>query len=34
MVDLPEIASLDRRTGLKIVSFDRIGDDLRILARL
>ena len=34
MADLPEIATLDRRSGLKIVSFDRIGDDLRILARL
>ena len=34
MADIPEIASLDRRTGLKIVSFERIGDDLRILARL
>ena len=34
MADLPEIASLDRRSGLKIVSFERIGDDLRIIARL
>ena len=34
MVNLPEIASLDRRIALKIVSLDRIGDDLRIVARL
>jgi len=34
MVNLPEVLSLGKRTALKIVSFDRIGDDLRILARL
>jgi diaminohydroxyphosphoribosylaminopyrimidine deaminase/5-amino-6-(5-phosphoribosylamino)uracil reductase len=34
MVNLPEIVSLDRRIALKIVSLDRIGDDLRIVARL
>ena len=33
MVDLPAIASLDRRVSLKTLSVDRLGDDLRILAR-
>jgi diaminohydroxyphosphoribosylaminopyrimidine deaminase/5-amino-6-(5-phosphoribosylamino)uracil reductase len=34
MVDLRGIASLDRRIKLRIASLDRIGDDIRILARL
>jgi diaminohydroxyphosphoribosylaminopyrimidine deaminase/5-amino-6-(5-phosphoribosylamino)uracil reductase len=33
MVDLPAIASLDKRLSLKILALDRVGDDLRILAR-
>jgi len=33
MVDLPALASLDERIRLKIASVERIGDDLRILAR-
>ncbi len=34
MANLPEIVSLDKRTSLKIMSLERIGDDLRIIARL
>jgi diaminohydroxyphosphoribosylaminopyrimidine deaminase/5-amino-6-(5-phosphoribosylamino)uracil reductase len=34
MVSIPGFASLDERIKLKISSMDRIGDDLRILARL
>ena len=33
IADLPPPAGLDRRTGLRIVSLERLGDDLRILAR-
>jgi diaminohydroxyphosphoribosylaminopyrimidine deaminase / 5-amino-6-(5-phosphoribosylamino)uracil reductase len=33
MVDLSDMTSLDQRVKLKIRSVDRIGDDLRILAR-
>jgi diaminohydroxyphosphoribosylaminopyrimidine deaminase/5-amino-6-(5-phosphoribosylamino)uracil reductase len=33
MLDLPAVASLEARTKLKILSLDRVGDDLRILAR-
>jgi diaminohydroxyphosphoribosylaminopyrimidine deaminase/5-amino-6-(5-phosphoribosylamino)uracil reductase len=33
MVDLPAFASLEARTKLKMLSLDRVGDDLRILAR-
>ena len=33
MLDLPAIASLDRRIALKTLSVDRLGEDLRILAR-
>ena len=33
MLDLPAVASLEARTNLKILSLDRVGDDLRILAR-
>lgn len=33
MLDLPGVSSLDRRIGMKIASVDRIGEDLRILAR-
>jgi diaminohydroxyphosphoribosylaminopyrimidine deaminase/5-amino-6-(5-phosphoribosylamino)uracil reductase len=34
MVDLPGFAALEKRPKLKIQSLDRIGDDIRILARL
>jgi diaminohydroxyphosphoribosylaminopyrimidine deaminase/5-amino-6-(5-phosphoribosylamino)uracil reductase len=34
MVDLRGVASLDDRVRLKIASLERIGDDIRILARL
>jgi diaminohydroxyphosphoribosylaminopyrimidine deaminase/5-amino-6-(5-phosphoribosylamino)uracil reductase len=33
MLDLPAFASLEERLKLRIVSLDRLGDDLRILAR-
>jgi diaminohydroxyphosphoribosylaminopyrimidine deaminase/5-amino-6-(5-phosphoribosylamino)uracil reductase len=33
MFDLPALASLDERIKLGIVSLDRVGEDLRILAR-
>jgi diaminohydroxyphosphoribosylaminopyrimidine deaminase/5-amino-6-(5-phosphoribosylamino)uracil reductase len=33
MVNLAEMVSLDQRVKLAIRSVDRIGDDLRILAR-
>jgi len=33
MLDLPAVASLDARLRLRIVSLDRLGDDLRLLAR-
>jgi diaminohydroxyphosphoribosylaminopyrimidine deaminase / 5-amino-6-(5-phosphoribosylamino)uracil reductase len=33
MVDLPAFAALDQRLKLKVLSLDRVGDDLRILAR-
>ena len=34
MVELPGIESLETRTRLKIASLDRVGEDIRILARL
>jgi diaminohydroxyphosphoribosylaminopyrimidine deaminase/5-amino-6-(5-phosphoribosylamino)uracil reductase len=34
MVNLAEMTSLDQRVGLKIHSVERVGDDLRIIARL
>ena len=34
MVNLAEMTSLDRRVALKLRSVERIGDDLRIIARL
>jgi diaminohydroxyphosphoribosylaminopyrimidine deaminase/5-amino-6-(5-phosphoribosylamino)uracil reductase len=34
MVDLPALEGLDKRPKLKIQSLERIGDDIRILARL
>jgi diaminohydroxyphosphoribosylaminopyrimidine deaminase/5-amino-6-(5-phosphoribosylamino)uracil reductase len=34
MVSLPAFSSLDERIKMKIVSLERIGDDIRILARL
>jgi diaminohydroxyphosphoribosylaminopyrimidine deaminase/5-amino-6-(5-phosphoribosylamino)uracil reductase len=34
MVNLAEITSLDQRVGLKIRSVERVGEDLRIIARL
>ena len=33
MVDLAEVASLEQRVRLRLHSFERVGDDLRILAR-
>jgi diaminohydroxyphosphoribosylaminopyrimidine deaminase / 5-amino-6-(5-phosphoribosylamino)uracil reductase len=33
MVDLPAVAALDKRARLNILSVERFGDDLRILAR-
>jgi diaminohydroxyphosphoribosylaminopyrimidine deaminase/5-amino-6-(5-phosphoribosylamino)uracil reductase len=33
MLDLPALSSLEERRKLKIVSLDRVGEDLRILAR-
>jgi diaminohydroxyphosphoribosylaminopyrimidine deaminase/5-amino-6-(5-phosphoribosylamino)uracil reductase len=33
IVDLPQAAGLDERRRLKILSVDRVGDDLRLLAR-
>jgi diaminohydroxyphosphoribosylaminopyrimidine deaminase/5-amino-6-(5-phosphoribosylamino)uracil reductase len=33
MLDLPAVGALDERLALKLVSLDRLGDDLRILAR-
>ena len=33
MLDLPAPGSLDRRLRLKVVTLDRLGDDLRLLAR-
>ena len=33
MVDLPSISDLGKRTSLRIVSLDRVGDDLRLVAR-
>jgi len=33
MLDLPPVAALQERLKLKLVSLDRLGDDLRILAR-
>jgi diaminohydroxyphosphoribosylaminopyrimidine deaminase/5-amino-6-(5-phosphoribosylamino)uracil reductase len=34
MVNLQEMTALDQRVALKVRSFDRIGEDLRIVARL
>ena len=34
MVNLQEMTALDQRVALKLRSFDRIGEDLRIVARL
>jgi diaminohydroxyphosphoribosylaminopyrimidine deaminase/5-amino-6-(5-phosphoribosylamino)uracil reductase len=33
MFDLPAVAGLEKRARLKILSLERLGDDLRILAR-
>lgn len=33
MLDLPSFASLDNRLFLKVVALDRVGEDLRLLAR-
>jgi diaminohydroxyphosphoribosylaminopyrimidine deaminase/5-amino-6-(5-phosphoribosylamino)uracil reductase len=33
MIDLPPVRALDERMRLKIVSLERLGDDLRIVAR-
>jgi diaminohydroxyphosphoribosylaminopyrimidine deaminase/5-amino-6-(5-phosphoribosylamino)uracil reductase len=33
MLDLPAVSSLEERLKLKIFSLDRVGDDLRLLAR-
>jgi diaminohydroxyphosphoribosylaminopyrimidine deaminase/5-amino-6-(5-phosphoribosylamino)uracil reductase len=34
MVSIPGFSSLDQRINLKIASMDRVGDDIRVLARL
>jgi diaminohydroxyphosphoribosylaminopyrimidine deaminase/5-amino-6-(5-phosphoribosylamino)uracil reductase len=34
MVNLAEMTSLDQRVGLKIHSVERVGEDLRIIARV
>jgi len=34
MVNLAEMASLDERVALTIRSLDRVGDDIRIVARI
>jgi diaminohydroxyphosphoribosylaminopyrimidine deaminase/5-amino-6-(5-phosphoribosylamino)uracil reductase len=34
MVNLAEMADLDQRIALKLRSVERVGDDLRIIARL
>ena len=33
MIDLPQVRALDERMRLKLVSVERLGDDLRIVAR-
>jgi len=33
MLDLPAVGALEERLKLKLVSLERLGDDLRILAR-
>ena len=33
MLDLPALAALDKRLKLSLLAVDRVGDDLRILAR-
>jgi diaminohydroxyphosphoribosylaminopyrimidine deaminase/5-amino-6-(5-phosphoribosylamino)uracil reductase len=33
MLDLPAVAALEQRLRLKLVSVERLGEDLRILAR-
>jgi diaminohydroxyphosphoribosylaminopyrimidine deaminase/5-amino-6-(5-phosphoribosylamino)uracil reductase len=33
MVDLPTVGALEERVRLRLVSVERLGDDLRILAR-
>ena len=33
MLDLPAVGALEERRKLKLVSLDRLGEDLRILAR-
>jgi diaminohydroxyphosphoribosylaminopyrimidine deaminase/5-amino-6-(5-phosphoribosylamino)uracil reductase len=33
MLDLPGLENLEKRTALKVLSLDRLGEDLRILAR-
>ena len=34
MLSIPGFSSLEERTRVKIASLDRVGDDIRILARL
>jgi diaminohydroxyphosphoribosylaminopyrimidine deaminase/5-amino-6-(5-phosphoribosylamino)uracil reductase len=34
MVNLAEVTSLDRRVPLRLRSVDRVGEDLRIVARI
>jgi len=34
MVNLAEATSLDRRVALKLRSLERVGDDIRVIARL
>jgi hypothetical protein len=34
MFDLPELTELSRSTALRIREVDRVGEDIRILARI
>jgi len=34
MVNLAEVTSLDQRVALKLMSVERVGDDIRIIARV
>ncbi len=33
MLDLPAVPALDKRLSLRVLSLERLGEDLRILAR-
>jgi hypothetical protein len=34
MVNLAEMTSLDQRVALKLKSVERVGDDIRVIARI